>query len=409
MPFFGGMARLTPRRSAPSMERIYLDNAATTALRPEALDAMLPFFTDRYANASSLHSSGQRVHHALDQARERTAAALGAKPSEIVFTATGSEADALALCGILARSGRRDEVITCATEHHAVLHTAEALRARGHRVTILPVDAEGGLQPDTLASALSERTALVSVMHANNEIGTIAPIARLAALAHERGARFHTDAVQSVGHVPVDVDELGVDALSFSAHKFEGPKGAAGLYLREGTPLEPLIHGGGQEDGRRSGTENVPGIVGLSVALELASQELSASVPRLSALRDRLIQQILAQIPDSTLNGPVHDRLPNNVNVRFAGIEGDTLVVGLDLAGIDISTGSACSSGSLDPSHVMTAIGLDAAQARGCIRLSLGRMTTAEQLDRVMASLLPLVARLRSLSGALLADGAQTG
>jgi cysteine desulfurase len=386
------------------MDRVYLDNAATTALRAEALEAMLPYFQTSYANASSLHSSGQRVRHALEQARDRTAAALGARPEEIVFTGSGSEADNLAIFGVMRRGGARTEFITCASEHHAVLHAADALRTRGHRVTIVPVDREGFVDLPALRAALSERTALVSLMHANNEIGTIQPIAQVAELVHAHGALFHTDAVQSVGHVPLNVAALGVDALSFSAHKFEGPKGVGGLFVRKGVALEPLIFGGGQEDGRRSGTENVPGIVGLSVALELAARELGQTVPALTALRDELIEQILREIPDSALNGPARERLPNNVNVRFEGIEGDTLVVGLDLAGIDVSTGSACSSGSLDPSHVMTAIGLPPGQARGCLRLSLGRSTTAEQLRRTVASLVPLVARLRTLTGTLLPD-----
>jgi len=383
------------------MDRIYLDNAATTAVREEVVEAMLPFFNQQFANASSLHSSGQRVRHALEQARDRTAAALAADPEEIVFTGSGSEADNLAIFGIMQRSGKRDEFITSAIEHHAVLHAAEALRARGARVTILPVDGDGFVKPETLRENISERTALVSIMHANNEIGVIQPIARLAEIAHECGSLFHSDAVQSVGHLPVDVTALGVDALSFSAHKFEGPKGAGGLFVREGVALEPLVFGGGQENGRRSGTENVPGIVGLSVALDLAVKALPQTLPAISALRDDLIGRIVREIPESALNGPAHERLPNNVSVRFTGIEGDTLVVGLDLAGIDISTGSACSSGSLEPSHVMTAIGLSGTQARGCIRISLGRSTKGEHMALVMASLVPLVARLRKLSGTL--------
>jgi len=389
------------------MERIYLDNAATTAARPEVVDAMLPFFRSEYANASSLHSSGQRVRRSLEQARDRTAAALGAQPEEIVFTGGGSEADSLAIFGIMARSGARDEFITTACEHHAVLHAAEALRKRGCRVTILPVDSQGFVALETLRSALSAQTALVSVIHANNEIGTIQPLDQLAEIVHERGALLHSDAVQSVGHIPLDVGRLGVDALSFSAHKFEGPKGVGGLFLRRGVAIEPLIHGGGQEDGRRAGTENVPGIVGLSVALELAVRELPQTAPGMSALRDEFIAGLLRDIPGTALNGPARERLPNNVNVRFADIEGDTLVVGLDLAGIDVSTGSACSSGSLEPSHVMTAIGLAPGPARGCIRLSLGRSTSAEQLQRVRAALVPLVARLRTLSGALLPESAK--
>src|SRR5579872_348061 len=390
------------------MERIYLDNAATTAVRSEVLAAMLPFFDRQFANPSSMHASGQRVRHALEQARRRTGAALNAHADEIVFTGGGSEADNLALFGLTSVvAPGRDEVITSAIEHHAVLHAADALKRRGMRVTLLPVDAEGFVRPQTLRGAISSRTAVVSIMLANNEIGTIEPIAELAATAHEHGALFHSDAVQAVGHIPVDVLHLVVDALSLSAHKFEGPKGVGALYLRRGIKLEPLIFGGGQEDGRRSGTENVPGIIGLSVALTLAVEDLPSTAPARQKLRDYFIERVCAEIPDTALNGAAQQRLPNNINLRFAGIEADAVVVGLDLAGIDVSTGSACSSGSQEPSHVLSALGLPASQARGCIRFSLGRSTTMEQLQRVIAALVPLVARLRALSGALLSGGAE--
>jgi cysteine desulfurase len=385
----------------PPTARLYLDHAATTPLRPEALEAMLPFLRETFANPSSIHQGGQVAARALTAARRTVADALGARPSEIVFTSGGSEADSLAIAGVLALSPAPMHLITSAAEHHAVLHAAQAARRAGHRVTILPVDREGFVEEDALRAALDDgQPALVSIMHGNNEIGTLNDIARLAAVAHERGALFHTDAVQTVGHVAVDVRTLGVDLLSLSAHKFEGPKGVGALYVRTGVAIAPLVHGGGQEGGRRAGTENVPGIVGMAAALRLAVTECEAVRLQVAELRDRLVEQLTAGIPDCALNGPRERRLPNNVNLRFDGIEGDALVVGMDLAGIEISTGSACSSGSLAPSHVLTAIGLSPAQARSSIRISLGRTTTQADVERVIAALPPLVARLRGLQGA---------
>lgn len=384
------------------MERLYLDHAATTPVRAEVLDAMLPFFTKFSANPSSMHASGQRVARELASARAKTAAALGASPQDIIFTAGGSEADTLALFGALTGRFEHAHIVTSAIEHHAVLHTAAALRARGHRLTILPVDREGVVSTDALRDALDGTPALVSIMHGNNEIGTIQDIQALAAVAHERGALFHTDAVQTVGHIPVDVKQLGVDMLSLSAHKFEGPKGIGALYVRPGVTLAPLIYGGGQEGGRRSGTENVAGAIGLSAALVLAMTEQDQTIVRVGELRDALIDGIIASVGQCALNGAAaRRRLPNNVNIRFEGIEGDTVVLGLDLAGIEVSTGSACSSGSLEPSHVAQAIGLEPAQARGSIRISLGRTTTLADVERVLAVLPPLIHRLRGLSGAL--------
>lgn len=383
------------------MERIYFDNAATMATRAEAVDAMLPFLTSDFANPSSVHSSGQRVHRSVHQARTRVAQALGAKPSEIVFTSGGSEADNLAIFGLMTGAFARAHFITSAIEHHAVLHVADRLRERGHAVTVLPVDRDGFVAQEALRAALEKTPAVVSIMHGNNEIGTLQDISRFSALAHERGALFHTDAVQTVGHIPLDVSDLGVDALSLSGHKFEGPKGVGALYVRSGVALAPLVHGGAQEGGRRAGTENVPGIVGLAVALELAVRELAATQPKVIALREALIEGIIAAIPGAALNGPRDRRLPNNVNVRFEQIEGDTIIVGLDLAGIEISAGSACTSGSLEPSHVMTAIGLEGSRARGSIRLSLGRTNTTAEIERTLEVLPGLVERLRGLSGAL--------
>ncbi len=391
------------------MERLYLDNAATTAMRPEALDAMLPFFSGDFANPSSLHQSGQRVNRALTAARRRVAESLHARPDEIIFTSGGSEADNLAIFGMMSGRYAQAHFVTSGIEHHAILHAGDALRARGHKVTVLPVDRAGVVSVRSLEAALDGAPAVVSIMHGNNEIGTLQDIAALAAVAHERGALFHTDAVQSVGHVPVDVAALGVDALSLSGHKIEGPKGVGALFARKSLPLAPLIYGGGQEGGRRSGTENVPGVIGLSIALELAVKEMDVVRPRIAALRDALIDGILARIDGAVCNGSRTARLPNNVNVRFDRIEADTVVVGLDLAGIEISTGSACSSGSLEPSHVLTALGLSGASARGSIRISLGRTTTADDVNRVLQVLPSLVARLRNLSGALTVEGeAQT-
>ena len=384
------------------MERLYLDNAATTATRAEAIEAMLPLFSTEFANPSSIHSSGQRAGRALAAARKRTADALGVRSDEIVFTAGGSEADSLAIFGLLTGGFAHAHFITSAIEHHAVLHAGDALRARGHTVTVLPVDAEGVVSETALAGALDGGPALVSIMHGNNEIGTVQDVTRLAALAHERGALFHTDAVQTVGHIAVDARALGVDALSLSGHKFEGPKGVGALFVRKDLALAPLIVGGGQEGGRRAGTENVPGAVGLSVALSLAVEELAQTQARVSGLRDALIESVLASVPSAHLNGPRERRLPNNVNIRFDGIEGDTVVVGLDMAGIEVSTGSACSSGSLAPSHVTQAIGVEAAAARGSVRISLGRTTTHADVERVIAVLAPLVGRLRGLSDALI-------
>ena len=400
---------------------VYLDNAATTALRPEALAAMQPLLGPEFANPSSPHSSGQRVRRLMDEARERTAAALGASASEIIFTGSGSEADCMAIFGILHARGAAapGHFITSALEHHAVLHAADALRERGHSVTILPVDRDGFVDEAALAAALGEArpqkaetasrgAALVSIMHANNEIGTIQHIARMSAIAHEHGALFHTDAVQTVGHIPIDVAALGVDALSLSAHKFEGPKGVAALFLRSGVRATPLVYGGGQEGGRRAGTENVPGIVGLSVALDLAVRDVGEQAAATASLRDQLIEGVLSTIPGSALNGSQRERLPNNASLRFADIEGQTVVLALDIAGFEASTGSACTSGSMEPSHVLTAIGLDAACARGTVRFSLGRTTSAADIARLLEHLPGTIEKLRALNGALVVRGGPT-
>ena len=382
------------------MARIYLDNAATTAVRPEVVEAMLPFLTQSYANPSSPHSSGQAVRRALDDAREKTAAAIGAeRPTEIVFTGGGSEADNLAIFGIMdARTERGRGFITCAIEHHAVLHAADALRRRGDDVKVLPVDAEGMVDPQTLRDALEETTVLVSIMHANNEIGTVQRIKDLAAIAHERGAVFHTDAIQTAGHVKVDVGDLGVDALSLSAHKFEGPKGVGALYVKRGTRVRPRVVGGGQEFGKRAGTENVAGIVALATALELAIGELDTEALRIAVLRDRLMDDACGKIPSTAVNGSRARRLPNNASIRFEGADASGIMIALDIAGIEVSTGSACTSGSLEASHVLTAIGLSAEKARGTVRFSLGRTTTRDEIDAVVDALPPIVAKLRRVA-----------
>ncbi len=388
------------------MKRIYLDNAATTAMRQEAVDAMLPFMTERFANPSSPHSSGQTARRALDDARERTAAAIGAKPSEIVFTGGGSEADSLAIFGIMdAYADRGDGFVTCAIEHHAVLHAADALRRRGADVTVLAVDADGMVDPQRLRAAIGDRTVLVSIMHGNNEIGTLEDVAALAQVAHERGALFHTDAIQTAGHVPFDVTQLGVDALSLSAHKFEGPKGVGALFVKRGTRVRPRVVGGSQEFGKRAGTENVAGIVGLSTALDLAVRELEGTAQRVRGLRDRLIDAVAKRIERSALNGSRTARLPNNASLRFDGCDAGNVMMALDVAGVEVSTGSACTSGSVEPSHVLTAIGLDAPSARGTVRFSLGRTTTTQDIDAVIEVLPGIVEKLRRLSPTASAAG----
>ena len=394
---------------------VYLDSAATTPLRNEALEAMLPFLRGEFANPSSPHAAGQRARRALDDARARTASALNARPDEIIFTAGGSEADCLAIFGLCATSrGSQARFITGAIEHHAVLHAADVLRGRGHGVTLLQVDADGFVDASELehvlaqgrkhGSAAESAPALVSVMHANNEIGTIERIERLAEIAHRHGALFHTDAVQTVGHIPVDVKALGVDALSLSAHKFEGPKGVGALYVRNGLKPAPIVVGGDQEGGRRAGTENVAGIVGLSVALELAVRDVRAQAASTSELRDQLIDGAL-QIPRAALNGPRRERLPNNANLRFDDIEGATAVLALDVTGFAVSTGSACTSGSLEPSHVLSALGLPARAARSAVRFSLGRDTTKADVERLLSSLPGIVEKLRGLAGTLVPGG----
>jgi cysteine desulfurase len=380
---------------------IYLDHAATTAVDPRVVDAMLPYFSERYGNPSSLYGEARLARQGLDQARARTAALLGARPSEIIFTSGGSESDNAALKGaVWAANARGAHIITTAIEHHAIVHACAWLERFGVETTYLEVDDQGLVDPARVAAAIRPTTALISVMHANNEIGVIQPLREIAAVAHAHGIPLHTDAVQSIGHIAGMVDALEVDLLSLSAHKFYGPKGVGVLYVRRGTPWLPLQQGGGQERGRRAGTENVAGIVGLATALQLAMETMDEEGARLCALRDRLIAAVLEAVPGSRLNGHPTRRLPGNANFSFAGVDGEALLLSLDRHGVAASSGSACTAGSIDPSHVLLALGLEPALAAGSLRLTLGRHTTTEEIDRVAALLPDLVARVSTLQTA---------
>ncbi|MBV8369033.1 MAG: cysteine desulfurase [Candidatus Eremiobacteraeota bacterium] len=377
------------------MARIYLDHAATTPVRPDAVTAMVPLLGGGY-NPSSLHAEGRAARAALDEARETVARVIGAGPREIVFTGSGSEADVLAVVGTArAQAGRGRHVVTTVAEHHAVLHAVEVLERDGWSVTRLAVDRRGLVDPEAFASALTPETTLATVMLANNELGVVQPVAELARLARSRGVLFHTDAIQAAGWLPLDVRALGVDLLSLSGHKFHGPKGVGALYVRHRTPLEPLIVGGGQEQGLRAGTEDVAGIAGFATALALADAERPETAPRVAALRDRLEAGILAAIPDVVVNGAGAPRLPGILSVAFAGAPSDALLIRLDLEGIAASAGSACAAGSLEPSHVAAAIGLDERRRRSVVRFSLGRGTTEREIDEVVGRLPALVAAVR--------------
>jgi cysteine desulfurase len=380
--------------------RIYLDHNATTPLDPLVADRMTQALREVWGNASSVHHFGQQAKAALDEARGSVASLIGAEASDVVFTSGGTESDNLAIRGAaeaLEAAGRR-HLITSAIEHEAVLNTMKALAKRGWRVTTLAVDASGLVSCDRLRDAISDDTALVSVMHANNEIGTVQPIAELAAIAHERGALFHTDAVQSAGKLPLDVRTLGVDLLSIAGHKFYGPKGTGALWLKRGVRLVPPTSGGKQERNRRAGTENVAAIVGFGVAATVAKQKLAGEGERLGALRDRLEAGLLAAVPGSERNGAASPRVPNTSNLSIDRVESESLLIGLDLAGIAVSSGSACSSGTLEPSHVLKAMGLSHIRTLGSIRFSLGASNTDADIDRVIDVMPPLVAKLRSLT-----------
>ena len=382
--------------------RIYFDHNATTPVDPMVAETMARVMTEEFGNASSVHHFGQRAKAVLDEARSSVAALIGAELSEVVFTSGGTESDNFALRGVaeaLEPTGRR-HLIASSIEHEAVLVTLRALARRGWRTTLLPVGASGILNPQALADALTDDTAIVSVMHANNEIGTIQPIAELARLAHAKGALLHTDAVQSIGKIPVDVRALGVDLLSLSAHKFNGPKGAGALWIKRGARVTAMLTGGKHERSRRAGTENVPAIAGLGVAARLAAKKLTADSPRLAALRNRLEEAILAGVPGTAINGNREPRVPNTTNISFEAIEAESLLIALDLEGVAVSTGSACSSGTLEPSHVLRAMGLPSPRTQNSIRLSLGAGNTDAEVDFVVSTLPALVEKLRSLTGA---------
>jgi cysteine desulfurase len=383
-----------------NLRRIYLDNAATTPLRTEVADAMREAFAESgFFNPSSLHAEGRRARGVLDGARDRVASTLGTSRKEITFTASGTEADNQALLGVVRGIGRRGHVVASCIEHHAVIHALECLREDGFDVTLLPVGSQGLVDPAVFAAALRADTLLASVMYANNEIGTVQPIAELAAIAHDRGVLFHTDAVQAPGWLPIDVRRLGVDLLSLSGHKFGGPQGVGLLYVRAGTAIAPIFRGGGQEFGRRAGTENVIGIAGLARALELAVEEQPEREPRIAGLRDRFEASIRSTVDDVRVNGAGAPRLANNLNVSFAGVESEALLIRLDLEGVAVSAGSACTSGALEPSHVIAALGLEPRWLEGPIRFSLGATTSSDEIDRVLTVLPRVVADLRSRAG----------
>ena len=378
---------------------IYLDNAATTALRPEVFEAMKPYFLENYSNPNSIYTFAQQSKKAVDEARETIAGVIGAKPDEIYFTAGGSESDNWAIKGCAeAFASKGKHIITTKIEHHAVLHTCEYLEKKGIEVTYLDVDENGMISLEQLEQAIRPDTVLISIMFANNEIGTIEPVREIGAIARKHGVLFHTDAVQAFGHVPVQVDELNIDMLSASAHKFHGPKGIGFLYMRNSVKLGAYMHGGAQERSRRAGTSNVPGIIGMAKAAQLAAAGMEENGKKIAAVRDHLIERVLAEVPFSRLNGHREKRLPNNVNFCFRFIEGESLLIMLDQRGICASSGSACTSGSLDPSHVLLAIGLPHEIAHGSLRLTLSAETTMEDVDDVADSIKTVVERLRSMS-----------
>ena len=379
--------------------KVYMDNAATTKLSPDVLNAMMPYLTDIYGNASSVHAFGREAREGVEHARNQVAAAINASPDEIFFTAGGTESDNMAIKGVAHKYAKKGKhIITTAIEHHAVLHTCEALEKEGYEVTYLPVDEDGLISVEQVRAAMRDDTLLVTVMFANNEVGTIEPIAEIGALCRERNVLFHTDAVQAVCHIPIDVKVMNIDLMSISAHKFHGPKGIGALYCRKGIVLEPVIVGGAQERKRRAGTENVAGIVGLGAAIERAHKNMAADMARVSALRDKLISGILKNIPHVKLNGHPTQRLPQNVNFSIRYIEGESILLMLDINGIAASSGSACTSGSLDPSHVLLAMGIPHEIAHGSLRLTLSDMTTDEEVDYVLETLTKTVKRLRDMS-----------
>jgi cysteine desulfurase len=380
---------------------IYMDHAATTAVRPEVLDAMLPYFTEKYGNPSSVYTFASRNKDVINVSRDIIADSIGAKPEEIFFTGGGSESDNWALkAAAEAFSEKGRHIITTKIEHHAILHTCQYLEKQGFDVTYLDVDEKGMVDTGRLEASIRPDTILISVMTANNEIGTIEPVSRIGAIAHEHGILFHTDAVQAYGQIPLDVNAMNIDMLSCSGHKLNGPKGVGFLYVRSGVKIGSFIHGGQQERGRRAGTENVPGIVGMGKAAELAVLSMNERMGRETEIRDHMIRRIMAEIPYSRLNGHESERLPNNINISFQFVEGETILIMLDMAGICASAGSACTSGSVDPSHVLTAIGLPKEISHGAVRLTLGYENTMEEGDFVVDNLKRIVENLRNMSPA---------
>ena len=381
------------------MRNVYLDHAATTPVHPKVLDAMLPYFTVKFGNPSNLHDIGREAKNAVEEARAKTGTLIGARPDEIFFTASGAESNNFAIKGLAqANSQKGKHIIVSQIEHFSVLHPVKTLEKSGFTVTYLPTDKQGLVTPDDVAKAITKETILVSIMHANNEIGTIEPIEEIGRITKEKGVLFHTDAVATTGWIPVEVKALGVDALSFSGHQFYGPKGAAGLFVRKGVRIKPQIEGGIQEDGRRAGTENVPAIVGLGKAAEMAAVEVTNRMNYLAPLRDRLQKGLAEKIDHLVINGHPIKRLPNNLNISLWFVEGESMLLFLNMQGISVSSGSACTSRSLKTSHVLTCIGTDAAVANGTLLLSLGMGNTAEDIDYVIESLPPIVQRLREMS-----------
>ena len=382
------------------MKTTYMDYSATTYVKPEVLDAMMPFFTEKFGNPSSFYGISRETKMAIDNARAQVAKAINCDPNEVYFTGGGSEADNWAIKGIAtAHMKKGNHIITTKIEHHAVLHTCEFLEKFGFEVTYLDVNEEGFVDIKQLEEAITDKTILVSIMFANNEIGTIQPIKEIGAICREKKVLFHTDAVQAIGSVPVDVKEMNIDLLSLAGHKLYGPKGIGALYIRKGVRIDNLIHGGGQERGRRAGTENIPGVVGLGKAIEIATENIEENRARLTVLRDKLIDGILERIPYARLNGPRGDkRLPGNSNISFEFIEGESILLSLDFEGICASSGSACTSGSLDPSHVLLAIGLPHEKAHGSLRTTLGAASTEEDVEKLLNELPPIIERLRNMS-----------
>lgn len=380
-------------------KRIYLDHAATTPMDPLVLQAIMPYLTEEYGNASSLYSIGRENREAIDDARAHVAKLINAQPQEIIFTSGGSESDNWAIFGVAkAKRAKGNHIITSKIEHHAILEPCHELEKQGFRVTYLDVDADGFVDPQELAAAITDETILVSIMHANNEIGTIQPVEEIGKITRERGIHFHVDAVQSVGHIPVDVLAINCDSLAMSAHKIYGPKGVGAMYIRKGARVDKYLIGGGQEGTRRAGTYNTPGIVGFGKAAELALERMAKESAETTRLRNKLIDGILAAIPNSQLNGDRINRLPNNANFSIYGIEGESMILLLDMKGIFVSSGSACTSGSLEPSHVLLSLGLKHELAHGSLRMTLGKDNTDADVDAVLEALPGIVARLREMS-----------